>query len=371
MDEKVEDTALKIGAGRYRQERGLIRTCGGEVARLGSKVLLLCGNRSWEAVREPLLASLEEAGVEPVVCQETGYCSHENARKWARRAQETGAEEVVGVGGGKLCDLAKAVGQYAGLGVATIPTSIATCAPFTSVSIMYTQEGKTVECWRLPNELDACLLDPEVIVRCPERYAAAGILDAMAKKIEMLDGHTDVPLDSNEPGRYLAFTMASTCYDMLVKEGRAAYADIRAHRLTKAVEDVAFVNVCAAGVVSNLTRSYGQSALGHAFYDGARVEFTRECAGTLHGELVAVALLCQLVYNGQPEQVEPLRGFMRDLGMPLTLTDCGIRPTEHNLDVIERMLADTRFVGDTAEERERLHRAVRAMDTHVEGEEVA
>lgn len=371
MDEKVEDTALKIGAGRYRQERGLIRRCGEEVARFGRKVLLLCGERSWDAVSEPLLASLAEAGVEPVICHETGPCSDENAEKWAQQARQTGAEEIVGVGGGKLCDLGKAVADKAGLGCLTIPTSIATCAPFTSVSIIYTPEGKTVECRRFTRELDACLLDPEVIANCPARYAAAGILDAMAKKIEMLDGHTDVPLATNTPQRYLAFTMASTCYDILVKEGREAYADIQAHHVTKAVEDVAFVNVCAAGVVSNLTRSYGQSALGHAFYDGARVEFTDECRGALHGELVAVALFCQLAYNGQPEQIAPLRKFMGELGMPLTLTECGIAPTERNLGIIERMLADTRFVGDTPEERARLHKAVREMDYRVTGEEAA
>lgn len=80
-------------------------------------------------------------------------------------------------------DFAKAVGEYADTGVVNIPTSIATCAAFTTMSVMYTPEGAKKDCWRFEHEVDAVLVDLQVIAECPIRYAAAGILDAMAKKL--------------------------------------------------------------------------------------------------------------------------------------------------------------------------------------------
>ena len=84
-------------------------------------------------------------------------------------------------------DLSKAVAGKAGVGVINIPTSIATCAAFTAMSVMYTPQGAMKDNWRYEYETDGVYVDLDVISGCPCRYAAAGILDAMAKKIEMLN----------------------------------------------------------------------------------------------------------------------------------------------------------------------------------------
>lgn len=47
----------------------------------------------------------------------------------------------MGIGGGVIMDLSKAAAASAGLGVVNIPTSIATCAAFTAMSVMYTPQG--------------------------------------------------------------------------------------------------------------------------------------------------------------------------------------------------------------------------------------
>lgn len=44
---------------------------------------------------------------------------------------------------------------------------------------MYTPEGAKKDCWRFEHEVDAVLVDLQVIAECP--IQAAGILDAMAK----------------------------------------------------------------------------------------------------------------------------------------------------------------------------------------------
>ncbi len=41
MEKIVLDTAIKFGAGRYRQEQGLLEQCGEEVKRFGKKATSL------------------------------------------------------------------------------------------------------------------------------------------------------------------------------------------------------------------------------------------------------------------------------------------------------------------------------------------
>ena len=57
--------------------------------------------------------------------------------------------------------------------------------------------------------------------------------------------------------------------------------DIRNHKVTKAVEDITFINIAVTGVIANITKSFAQSALGHMMYDGVRTLFTQEAAKAL------------------------------------------------------------------------------------------
>ena len=64
-----------------------------------------------------------------------------SAEEYAGKCLAAGCDEVVGVGGGRIMDFSKAMAETAGLGTVNIPTSIATCAAFTAMSVMYTPEG--------------------------------------------------------------------------------------------------------------------------------------------------------------------------------------------------------------------------------------
>ena len=52
MEKIVLDTAIKFGAGRYRQEQGLLEQCGEEVKRFGKKAYIVAGPRAFAAVKE-------------------------------------------------------------------------------------------------------------------------------------------------------------------------------------------------------------------------------------------------------------------------------------------------------------------------------
>ena len=140
-------------------------------------------------------------------------------------------------------------------------------------------------------------------------------------------------LDDNKFDLFTAYKMAEYTYDVLKKYGPAAVEDNRHHKVTKALEDVTFINIAVTGVIANITKSFSQSALGHMMYDGVRTFFTQEAKDALHGEIVAVALFTQLYYNKLSEQKEQLKEFMRGMDMPLTLEELGVPCTEKNLKV--------------------------------------
>ena len=361
MEKIVLDSAIKFGAGRYRQEPGLLKECGKEISRFSQKAFLIAGPRAYDAVKAQLLPGLETAGVDYVTELYSGVCSFEAAKEFADKAKACGCDEIVGIGGGKIMDFSKAVAETAGLGTVNIPTSIATCAAFTTMSVMYTPEGAKKTCWRFEHEIDAVLVDTDVIAHCPIRYAAAGILDAMAKKIEIQNGKPVMTLEDNKYDLFTAYKMAEYTYDVLEKYGPVAIEDIRHGKNTKAVEDITFISIAVTGVIANITKSFSQSALGHMMYDGVRTFFTQEAKNALHGEIVAVALFTQLYYNQLSQKKDELKEFMRNMDMPLTLEELGVPCTEQNLKILEDYLIDSPYVDPSPESLARLHEAMKQM----------
>lgn len=361
MEKIILDSAIKFGCGRYRQDTGILEECGQEIKRFGKKAYVIAGKKAYQAVRERLEAGFKKAGLDFVVTVYEGQCSYEKAREYADKCLEAGCDEVVGIGGGKIMDFAKAAAEFAHLGTVNIPTSLATCAAFTTMSVMYQEDGARKDCWRFEHEIDAVLVDMDIIAKCPARYAAAGILDAMAKKIEILNGRPSMSLTDTSIDLYSAYRMAEYTYEALESYGPEAVEDIKAGKLTKAVHDVTFLSIAVTGVLANITKSFSQSALGHKLYDAVRTFFTKEAADALHGEIVAVALFTQLYYNRLPEAKKALREFMSRLDMPLSLKELGIESTKENLKVLEDFLIDSPYVEPAQENLALLHQAIKQM----------
>ena len=130
------DNAYKFGAGRYLQEAGALNLLGGEVARLGKKALVIAGPRAWAATEGKAEKSLKDAGVEFELSLYPDQNTYERAKEHALQALTTGCQVIVGVGGGRIMDQAKATAHFAGdLPIVEVPTSIATCAAFVYKSL--------------------------------------------------------------------------------------------------------------------------------------------------------------------------------------------------------------------------------------------
>lgn len=129
------DNAYKFGAGRYIQEPGALKRTAAEAARLGTKARIIAGEHAWAATKGNVEASLNEAGFPFVLSIYSGQNTYTRAKEHALRALTSGCDVIIGIGGGRIMDQAKATAHFAGsLPTLLIPTSIATCAAFAPVA---------------------------------------------------------------------------------------------------------------------------------------------------------------------------------------------------------------------------------------------
>lgn len=177
------DPAWKFGCGRYIQRPDAFTALKEEIGRIGSKALILSGRKAWQAVLDIYDAPLE--GIDCSHRIHTQPCCEEAARQYARDLRQEGADVIVGIGGGRIMDLAKLTGEFAGCPVINVPTICATCAAYTPLSVLYTPEGRALGSWFFENEIACLIADTRIMARQPARYAFAGIADSMAKMIEL------------------------------------------------------------------------------------------------------------------------------------------------------------------------------------------
>lgn len=349
------DAAYKFGCGRYVQEPGALQRVGTECGRLAQKVLIVAGRTARALTERTIEGSLRAAGVTGLWREHAGACSEESARALAGAARDAGCGAIVGVGGGRVLDLAKLTARLSGLPVVCVPTSSATCAAFSPLSVVYTPEGRTRGTWLFPLEVSAVLADMEILYAQPPRFLAAGMLDAMAKWIEV-SHHLRFHTAGEGADAQVAALIARHVYERLTQIAPTAYADLAAGRKTQAVWDAVYLSIAGAGMVSGTARGQYQSAIAHAAYEAVRTRFTDEARAAMHGEIVAVALFWQLRFSGMEELEPTLREIMRKLRMPLTLPEIGVEDTPENWTILQGDLAGTRFV--RPQDAERLTRAL-------------
>jgi hypothetical protein len=70
---------------------------------------------------------------------------------------------VVGIGGGKTLDTAKAIGYYQKLPVVVIPTIASTDAPTSALSVIYTEAGEFEEYLICPKTRILVVMDTAII----------------------------------------------------------------------------------------------------------------------------------------------------------------------------------------------------------------
>lgn len=326
----IKEESFRIGCGRYIEGAGYIGRIGEEVLRYGCAPLIIGGKTALGITREKIEKSISEKCSKYEFIVHQGTCNDDDAKEISLLAKEKGYDVIVGAGGGVICDFAKVCGYFAKLPVINVPTSSATCAAYTPLSVRYTREGKTVGTMHYDSEIAGVIADTEVISAQPVRLLLAGVFDALAKFVEIkhrFNGETeDFPM-----GLDYAYTMSEYSYNFLTTKTQKCINDIENGEITKDVENIIFTTIAATGVISGIARGSNQTALAHKFYTTTRTLFPESAKHYLHGEIVGVGLLLQNYFNGEEENNEALLRLMKKYNMPYRVEEIGVLKTEETL----------------------------------------
>ena len=314
---------IMIAPNRYIQGPGVIRDIAKYISHLGSRFLFIGGPTAISLVKERALASLQEKSLECHFEEFSGECTRASASDLSKKARQFGAGVIVGVGGGRAIDTAKAVSVDLDSSLVIVPTVASNDAPCSALSVQYKENHTLDRFLILKRNPDVVLVDSKIIAEAPTRYFVAGMGDALATWFE---AHTCTKSSAkNLPGGVAtsaALALARLCYDTLMAYGVSAKLAIDKKALTPAVEMVIEANV----LLSGLGFESGGLAAAHGIHEGLHaLEGAEHC---LHGELVAFGTLAQLVLENYPkEDISRVIDFCNSVGLPVTLRQLGVKDT--------------------------------------------
>lgn len=250
-----------------------------------------------------------------------GECCMTEINRLIDIVKETQSDIIVGIGGGKIHDTAKAVAHFMNKPVVIVPTIASTDAPCSALSVIYTDEGVFEKYLFLPTSPNMVLVDTDVVSKAPVRLLVAGMGDALATYFEARAcKRSDASNCVGGKCTLAAMNLAQLCYDTLLESGIDAMIAVKSKICTKAVENIIEANTYLSGVGFES----GGLAAAHAIHNGlTAIPETHEL---YHGEKVAFGTLVQLVLEdaGQDEMMEVI-DFCTEAGLPVTLEELGIK----------------------------------------------
>jgi glycerol dehydrogenase len=248
-------------------------------------------------------------------------CSKVEIDRLVDICQKEKCEAVIGIGGGKLLDTAKAVAHFHGNApVIIIPTIASTDAPCSALSVIYTEEGVFQEYLILPKNPNLVIVDSSIIASAPVRLLVAGMGDALATYFEARACRASGA--GNMTGLrppLSAMALAELCYKTLITDGLKAKMAVEHKSVTIAVENIIEANTLLSGIGFES----GGLAAAHAIHNGFTV--LPQCHHLYHGEKVAFGTLTQMVLENLPnEEINEVLEFCSSIGLPISLSEMGI-----------------------------------------------
>jgi glycerol dehydrogenase len=309
-----------ISPRRYAQGAGALAEAGTLIGPLGQHAFVLYDRAMRDLWAGELRPALAANCVSVCGAEGTRAGAATEIDRIANAARATRADIVVGMGGGTVIDIAKAVADDLNAALVIIPTLASTGAPVTAFSVVATDAGAPVRYHLHRRNADLVIVDTQVIADAPVRSFIAGIGNALATAFE-----------ARAAAQAYATTMAGgwqtaaagalsrACWETLRQYSPEAIAAVRAHRVTDAVKKIVEANILLSGLGSES----GGLAAAHAVRNGLTA--LPETQALWHGEKVAFGVLAALeLEKASAQERRDVLNFCITIGLPTCFADLGV-----------------------------------------------
>jgi len=312
-----EPPRVWISPHRYLQGKNVIDQLGRYMSILPSRrpaVLITEGGK--QRLGQRIETGLLEAGVKPLIVLFKGECCVEEIERVAAEIRKSGqeADALIAVGGGKCLDAGKCVSFRLEVPLVICPTIASTDAPCSAVSVLYTKDGVGIGPEFFPNSPALVVVDTQIIADSPPRHFIAGMGDAIATYYEARTCFLNPAARNMVGGRLTiaAMGLAELCAKTIFEDASRAIRAIRNKEVDASVERVVEANTLLSGVGFES----GGLAAAHAIAAGLTViPILHE--KYLHGELVGIGLVSQLILEDEPEEARRIARFLAEVGLPV------------------------------------------------------
>lgn len=243
--------------------------------------------------------------------------TRENVRVLADFVQAQGFDTVVGVGGGRGQDFARALTHFVPVKIILVPTLAATNASISTLSVLYTPDGKIDQYWRMDNAPELVLVDSEVLVKNPPQVLAAGIGDIMSTYYEALCNFRITKKTDVVP--IFALRGVESAIEIMKEQAPLAIASAAKQEITPAFENVLSMimhncgplgMICTTGYAHILDEMFLYFEASHRIPHGLRVG----CA--------TIAMLC--MQGADEAEILSYIAFCKASGIPTSLCELGL-----------------------------------------------
>ncbi len=305
----------------YLNQDGLTGRVGEYVSPYAKRIAIITSPTAWQLTRADIERSLAEYQVTYSLLYLRGPCTRELIDSLASTVCDDGAQAILGIGGGRVMDAAKAVGHVTGgLPVINLPTIAATCAAWSPISVIYDERGGhqgPLDLARLPVWV---LVDSELIAKSPVRYLKAGIIDGLAKWYEFSPYQRS---GDGSLGLLVKAQAARLAQQVFAHDGVQAVEDNQQQRVTPVLRKVIDGVIALAGLANSVRDDIARIGVAHAIHNS--ITHHQAFHHLLHGEKVGFGLAVQglLEYPLEADRQELLQ-LLVAFGAPVTLDLLGL-----------------------------------------------